>query len=131
MTLTMQKHETWTEYVERILGGVSRKDAAQQAGVSEATMSRWITGTGKKRPVAESVVEFARAFNQEPVKALIAAGYLQPDDLNGKVIEVYQSRAELSDGELIAELADRLAARPAPGDADGTQARLTPSDDAG
>lgn len=54
MAAAMVKHETWTEYVERILDGMSRKDAAGTAGVSEATLSRWIAGGGKKPPAATS-----------------------------------------------------------------------------
>lgn len=75
-------------------------------------------------------MEFARAFGQEPVKALIAAGYLQPGDVRG-VIEVYQSRSELSDDELIAELVARLAERPTRSKVDDITTGLTVGDDAG
>lgn len=106
------KQETWQEYVDRILSGMAHEEAATRAGVSMATLRRWAKGEGKRPPDAHSVVAFARGFGQPPIKALLAAGYLDPSDIKEGTIEVYQSRSELSDDELIGELAVRLAERP-------------------
>ena len=130
MATAMKARESWTDYVERILAGISRKEAARQANISEATLSRWINPADGKRPLAENVISLAKAFHQEPVKALIAAGYLTPDDIPGGVIEIYQARAELSDDELIAELRSRLAERPQRDRVDDITRGLTLGNDA-
>lgn len=127
----MTPSESWTEYVERILAGVTRQEACRQAGISEPTLSRWIRPTQGKMPAAKNVISFARAFHQSPVKALIAAGFLSPEDLpEGSVIEIYQARAELSDDELIAELRSRLAERPQRDRVDDITRGLTAGNDA-
>lgn len=126
----MFSSETWAEYVERILAGISRKDAARQAGISEATLSRWVDPAVGKKPLAEHVIALAKAFHQEPVKALIAAGYLTPEDIPSGVIEIYQARSELSDDELVAELRSRLAERPQRDRVDDITRGLTAGDDA-
>ena len=127
----MAASESWTEYVERVLAGFPRKDAARQAKISEPTLSRWINPAPGKRPSAENVVAFARAFHQSPVKALLAARYLTAEDIPNGVIEVYQARSELSDDELIAELRTRLAERPQPDRVRDITDGLTAGDDAG
>lgn len=105
----MVEREDWTHYVQRITSGVSRKDVARAAGIHESGLHRWLND--KNKPRVEKIVGFARGLGQSPVEALIAAGHLNPEEVAG-VIEVYQSRSELSDDELIAELAERLATRP-------------------
>jgi len=56
-------------------------------------------------------VSFARGLGQPPIEALIAAGYLEPQEAAG-AIEVMRSREDLSDSELLIELGNRLAERP-------------------
>ncbi|WP_136244881.1 helix-turn-helix domain-containing protein [Mycobacterium intracellulare] len=101
------RNETWPEYLQRVTDGVPRKDIAAAADVDISGVSRWITGT-TARPKAEKVVAFARGLNLNPVEALVAAGYLDAAELDG-VVEVVRTRAELSDEELVAEVAARLA----------------------
>lgn len=107
MVATMVR-EDWMGYVQRITAGVPRETVARAAGVHVTGVYRWLRD--QNRPRAEKVVGFARGLNQSRVEALIAAGYLAPEEVEG-VIEVLQSRKDLSDDELIAELADRLADR--------------------
>lgn len=101
------QRETWTEYVQRITSGVPRKEIAFAAGVDPSGISRWIGG---QLPRAEKAIGFARGLKQRPVEALIAAGYLEPEEVVG-AFEVTRSASELSDDELLAELAGRLTRR--------------------
>ena len=124
----MPKRENWTEYVQRVTAGVARKDVAQAAGIDASGISRWINS--EQRPRAENVVAFARGLRQPPIEALIAAGYLEPHEASG-VIEIMRSREELSDTELLIELGQRLAERPARSQVDNITGRLSPPDDGG
>jgi len=118
--------EDWMEYVQRITAGVPREVVAKAAGIHVTGVYRWLRD--QNRPRAEKVVGFARGLNQSPVEALIAAGYLDPKEVEG-TIEVYQSRSELSDDELVAELVTRLAQRPPRPKVDDVTHRLIRSDD--
>lgn len=104
-TALLVQAETWPEYVARVTSGVSRKDIAQAADVNVSGVSRWLTGTS--RPSAEKVVTFARGLRLNPVEALVAAGYLDVAEIAGAV-EVVRTRSQLSDEELLSELAVRL-----------------------
>lgn len=119
-TLAPRKARTWPEYVRG--PGASRKEIATAVGVSPSIVSRWLSG--EIHPSAENVVLFARAFHMRPVEALMAAGYLRPAEVEG-AFEVTFSPTSLSDRELLAELAHRLATRKA----DDITNRLTISDD--
>lgn len=99
-------NETWPEYLQRVTDGVPRKDIARAADLDPSGVSRWITGT-TARPKAEKVVAFARGLRLNPIEALVAAGYLDPSEVNG-VVEIVRTRSELSDGELVDEIAQRL-----------------------
>lgn len=124
--MAIMVREDWTGYVQRITKDVPREVVAQAAGIHVTGLYRWLRGQG--RPRAEQVVGFARGLGQRPVEALIAAGYLEPDEVEG-VIEVYQSRKELSDDELLAEIAARLAERPPVPQVDDITPRMSVPDD--
>ena len=102
------RRENWTEYVGRVTKGVPRKIIAEVTGIDPSGLSRWSSG---HQPSAEKVVSFARGLGQPPIEALIAAGYLEPQEAAG-AIEVMRSREDLSDSELLIELGNRLAERP-------------------
>lgn len=120
----MPSRESWIQYVQRVTEGVSRKDVGRAAGIDPSGLSRWLGG---KRPSAEKVVAFARGLHQSPIEALIAAGYIEPGEASG-VIEVMRSRTELSDAELLIELGERLAERPARQRVDDITGRLARPD---
>ena len=128
LATTMPTRETWTEYVRRVTEGIPRKDVAKAAGTDVSALSRWLTSA--QRPRAEKVVAFARSLHESPIEAMIAAGYLEPHEATG-VIEVVQSRGNLSDSELLIELGERLAERPARREVDNITGRLSRPDDGG
>lgn len=97
--------ENWTAYVRRVTHGQPRKDIADAADIHVSGVGRWLKGTS--RPSVEKVISFAHGLRQNPVDALVAAGYLEPSDVPGSV-EIVRSTSELSDEELIEELRTRL-----------------------
>jgi len=84
----------------------SQVEIAKRSGAAQSTVSRWLTGTV---PDAESVVQLARAYGMSPVAALVAAGYLEPDEITNSGV---QPRAlalhEFSELELSREMLRRI-----------------------
>lgn len=94
----------WWEYVQRHAGrDTQNKDIAAAVGCHPSQISRWAQG---EQPRATSVVSFARAYNRPPVEALIAAGYLELDEVAGAV-QIQTSPHDLSSEELAAEFVRR------------------------
>lgn len=94
--------ETWPEYVRRVTRGHSQAQIAAKTGVAESNISRWMRGThGQPKP--ENVLALAKAFDQPPIEALIAAGYVSREDVNAE-------RTPLS-AYTMAELIDELRRR--------------------
>jgi transcriptional regulator with XRE-family HTH domain len=107
--VVMTMRESWTSYVRRITEGLPRKDIARAADVNVSAVSRWLGGDA---PSPQKVISFARGLRQSPIKALVAAGYLDETDV-GDAVEIVQSLAVLSDDALIDELHGRLRRRDA------------------
>lgn len=98
--------ESWAEYVRRVTRNMTQAAAAELAGVNQAAIGRWIRGT-TETPRAESVIAFARALEQQPIQALVAAGFITEDEAP----EVVHMRAPISDysnEELMDELNRRI-----------------------
>lgn len=69
---------TWNQYVSRHLVGRTQTSLAADVGVSNTAISRWLKGSqGVDAGVA---IRFARAVGDDPLTALIEAGYLTPDE---------------------------------------------------
>lgn len=127
MTAAVEDRQSWAEYVADILSGVPRDVVARAAGIHPSGIGRWLRS--QNRPSAEKVVDFARGIDRPPVEALVAAGYLEPEEA-AAVIEVHQSRKNLTDEELLTELGDRLLGRESrPKIVDDITLRLAPPDD--
>lgn len=88
--------------------GTTQKAISEETGIEQTVLSRW--KLGRNRPDAQNVIQFARATNRPPVEALIAAGYLTPEEVGG-AIEIAQSPADLTDEELLTEVRTRMEAR--------------------
>lgn len=99
--------ENWSQYVHRVTQGIPQKDIAAATGVDQTGISRWIRGL-TTAPRADSVVAFARGLDLPPVGALVAAGYLRPEEA-AAVVELRASPDDLSDTELVREVESRLA----------------------
>lgn len=108
MTAATMTNEDWASYVQRITAGLPREQIAAAAGIHVTGVYRWLRDQNKPR--AEKVVAFARSLNQSPLEALIAAGYLAAEEVGGAV-EIVRSSSQMSDQELLDEVAQRLAER--------------------
>lgn len=96
---------SWWTYFKRIAGTETGRVIAEAAQVSEPQVSRW--KTGKNRPDAEALITFARHFGRPPVEAIVAAGYLNADEV-GAVVDITRPVGDLANNELLAEVHRRM-----------------------
>jgi len=97
--------ESWWEYVQRVSAHAPNKDIAAATQTDASTITRWKQGDN---PRAETVVAFARAYGRPPVEALLAAGYLEEEDLTPGTVYIHRAARELPNSELVAEMQRRL-----------------------
>ena len=93
---------TWSDYVHHHTKGLTQVQVAEKTGIAQSNVGRWLRGE-PGTPKAESVIALARAFNQPPVEALIAAGYITAEEA-GAAIKVRTAISEYSAVEHLDEL---------------------------
>lgn len=91
----------------RVTSHASRAEVASAAGVDPASVSRW--KTGRNTPSADRVIAVARHYGRNPIEALVAAGYLNPAEVDATV-EVAEGTSGLTNDQLLGALRDRLIA---------------------
>lgn len=108
---TEQAHAgAWSAFVRRVGGGATQVEIARSAGLAQTNVGRWLRGD-PGQPRADSVIQFALAFGQDPVEALMAAGYLAAAEIgDGPRTPLSQ----YSDEEITQELQYRLRDRKTP-----------------
>lgn len=100
----MRVVEEWPEYVRRLTSGQTLAQIAQRSGISMSNIGRWIRGELVATPDAANVIAFAKAYGQNPMEALAAAGYFTASDVQpGQKTPLTQ----YSTDELMAELRRR------------------------
>lgn len=100
----MQSEPTrWYKYVLDVTEGMTAKEAADRAGFDQSAMSRWKAGMNAD---VKFVVQFARAFNQNVLKALAEAEFITDEEAN--LHEVRIGVEEMSTHQLLEELARRI-----------------------
>jgi transcriptional regulator with XRE-family HTH domain len=99
--------EGWWAYVDRITSGVPQKDVAEAAGLDPSGVSRWKSGK-TKIPHVEKIVQFARKMGDSPLNALVAVGYLTPDEAASDVVQVGTSLNDFRDDAIVDEIRGRL-----------------------
>lgn len=98
--------ESWAEYMRRVTDGATQVQIAERTGIEQSSISRW--RQGRNTPRAELVVAFARAYDRNPIEALIVAGYLNRDEV-GVTIELETSLSAVSTERLLGEVSRRLS----------------------
>lgn len=95
----------WWDYVDEVKGGDSTRKVAAKMGdkTSAATVNRWKGET--KKPDADKVVAFCRAYGENPVVGFINAGYITEEEAKA------YSVAAMSSEELLAALEAEIANR--------------------
>ena len=97
----------WPTYLAAL--STNQSEIARVAGVATATVSRWFSRS--TQPLAPQVIAVARAYDQSPVVALVAAGYLTRDEVEREVtLTPGMSLAEFSELEIAQELVRRIEA---------------------
>jgi hypothetical protein len=107
---SMQRIETWPQYVRHHSRNAHQDDIAYAVGVDQTTVGRWLDvarWNAGKRPMPDQVVKFAKAYGRKPVEAFIAAGFLAIEDVSGP-IQIGVSIDDVTDEDLVKGLADRL-----------------------
>jgi transcriptional regulator with XRE-family HTH domain len=100
----MQSEPTrWYKYVLDVIDGMTAKEASDRAGFDQSAMSRWKNGLNAD---VKFVVQFARAFNQNVLKALAEAEYITDEEAS--LHEVKIGVEEMSTRHLLEELARRI-----------------------
>jgi transcriptional regulator with XRE-family HTH domain len=100
----------WWQYVQTVTGKAAQKDIAAATSIDQSSISRWQRGTSNPR--AEAVIALARAYGRSPVEALVAAGYLDSDELG--VVELTTLTGDLTGAAvdaLLIELRQRVLGR--------------------
>lgn len=98
--------EGWPEYLRRITGGATQGQIAERIGIGRLSVCNWLHG--KTRPKAETVIVVARVYQRSPIEALLAAGYLRPDETD-LPIRLQTSLSKVSGDDLAAEVSRRLS----------------------
>jgi transcriptional regulator with XRE-family HTH domain len=111
LMLTGVNNATWADYVRAVMGRESGRSLAARLGQSESAISRWKNGAVV--PGAREAVAFARAYDRDPVEALIAADYLTAEDV-GRPVEVHRTLQlmDYTDLELAEEMLHRVSTQP-------------------
>lgn len=69
---------SWWDYVQRITRRASQHEIARRVGISPSSVNRWKTSDPKPESVRALAVEFGRPVPE----AFVAAGYMQPEDVD-------------------------------------------------
>jgi len=96
----------WWEWVQRHLDehGWTPSDLARHAKINRSIIGRWRDGA---QPEVRTARALAVALGRPVLEVLVAAELLTPEEAGVTDITVI-SVAQMSDGELLAELAERL-----------------------
>ncbi len=77
--------ERWSDYVQKQMRG-TQQELSERSGVNAATLSRWLSG--RVAPSHEQVIAFARGIKENPIQALVMAGYITPEEARTTVNDV-------------------------------------------
>lgn len=100
-------NQTWTRYLRATAHPDNDTVIAGKVGVSSSTIGRWRSGDIDPKP--RQVVAFARAYGKSPLAALVAAGYLSEEDLEGDLtLRLASDLDEVSTLQLVDELRTRI-----------------------
>ena len=93
----------WYEYITRVTEGMTAREVAARAGFDESAMTRWKKGMNAD---PKFVVQFARAFHQNVLLALVEAELITEAEAN--LHEVRIGVEDMTTHQLLEELAQRI-----------------------
>ena len=97
----------WWKYVQDLIGTDKFSVAANKAGFDKSAFTRWSRGANADPAFA---VKLARAYDANPIHALVVSGLLTEEEAQLRVVNVGKeaNASTLSDAELVAEIERRL-----------------------
>jgi transcriptional regulator with XRE-family HTH domain len=95
--------ERWWAWLTEHAGTTVQVEIAKLTGVEQSAASRWRLGKNLPRP--EVAIAVARRLNRPAVEALVAAGFLAPDEASA---QVQAPAREPTNNELIQMIRDRM-----------------------
>ena len=93
----------WYEYITRVTEGMTAREVAARAGFDESAMTRWKKGMNAD---PKFVVQFARAFHQNVLLALVEAELITDEEAD--LHEVRIGVEDMTTHQLLEELAQRI-----------------------
>lgn len=93
----------WYDYITRVTEGMTARDVAARAGFDESAMTRWKKGMNAD---PKFVVQFARAFHQNVLMALVEAELITDEEAD--LHEVKIGVEDMTTHALLEELAHRI-----------------------
>jgi transcriptional regulator with XRE-family HTH domain len=115
----------WPEYVGRHMDGRTQYEVAGLVGVSPPALSRWLRG--QQGVDAAVAIRFAKAVGDSPLAALVAAGYLTPEEASEQPAAA-PDYSQLTNDELLQLVRQRMGEHHAtatsrPGESPGEPSR--------
>lgn len=99
----------WGTYLRSITGDASGAEIARKLGVSDSKVSYW--KRGERPPTISEAINVARTYGRPPLEGLVAAGYLEPDEIEGHVTVQPAVLGGFTDAQLADELLRRAQQR--------------------
>jgi len=93
----------WYEYITRVTEGMTAREVAARAGFDESAMTRWKKGMNAD---PKFVVQFARAFHQNVLLALVEAELITDEEAD--LHEVRIGVEDMTTHQILEELAQRI-----------------------
>jgi len=101
----MPRMNAWQSWLAGHVADTTTRAIARRTGDDNKSVGRWLDA---ERPPAEFVIRLARAYSADAVDALVAAGYLNGDEVAASAIE--RALRDASDLQLAEEIYRRAAA---------------------
>jgi hypothetical protein len=99
----------WARWLQQQLDARGWQDieVARRSGgkIASSQMTRWLNTT--RRPDMDSIRKVCAVLDVRPVEGMVAAGYLDPEDIGATILRV--DAAGLSNRELVDEIGRRLS----------------------
>lgn len=99
----------WGTYLRTITGDAPGAEIARKLGVSDSKVSYW--KRGERNPTIAEAILVSRTWGRPPLEGLIAAGYLEADEIGPHVTVQPIALRGFTDAQLADELLRRATKR--------------------
>lgn len=96
----------WPKYLRRHMGSRNQTEVARLVDVTPPTVSRWLTG--QQGVDAAVAIRFAKAVGDNPLSALVAAGYLTEVEAKARPAAA-PDYSQLTNDELLQLVRERMS----------------------